>query len=126
VTRLTIRHTEIAVAGGALVVVPNSELLSQHLLNETPEGAPGSLQLELKVAPEAEPRRVTELLAAAAAGDPRLAEPPRVLLRAVSDTASEFAIDLRLGDLAQRDQVRHDLLLAIDAALRQEGIARGH
>lgn len=130
VSRITVRHTELRTAAGAEVIVPNSDLLTQQVLNETRHDTRGRLELCVKVDPAAAPAEVRGILLALAAAHPLVlgdAEPaPTVLLRSLTDTGYEYVLWCTIAQVEQRARVVSDLAFGFDEALRARGIRCGH
>ncbi len=126
VRAITVRHTEMQTASGAQVFVPNSEFITQHVVNETRYDPRGRLELVIKVAREADPTVVRQTLLDIAAAHAEVVQdadpPPTVLLRSL-DGGSEFVLWCVLNDASRRPQVRSDLLFAIHAALHDHGLS---
>jgi small-conductance mechanosensitive channel len=126
VSRVSIRSTTVTTAAGAEVIVPNSEFITQHVVNESRLAGGGRLELTVRVAADADPAVVRDLLLAAARAHTDVSGEPNVQFRSAYDTGLEFALVCRVADLSQRPRVLSDLHFAVDAALRQRGILRGH
>ncbi|MBI5831859.1 MAG: mechanosensitive ion channel [Armatimonadetes bacterium] len=126
VRAITVRHTELETAAGAQVFVPNSEFITQHVVNETRYDPRGRLEVVVKVTREADPVFVRQTLLDIAAAHAEVVHdaepPPTVLLRGL-EGGCEFVLWCVLTDASRRPQVRSDLLFAIHRALVDHGLS---
>jgi small-conductance mechanosensitive channel len=123
VKEIGIRASVILTADGAEVIVPNSELITQDVINWTRTDARRRFEVKVGVAYGTDPARVLPLLRSAVMSHPRiLADPPPMLLfQEFGESALIFAVRAWTDD-PMWPIVRSDLSIAIDAALRREGI----
>jgi small-conductance mechanosensitive channel len=124
VRRIKIRATEIEMGDRSKLIVPNSDLVSKTVRNVTPSGALGQVKVVLRVANDADAAIVRDLLLEQLRGHAGvLREPaPGVFLTSVPDGALEFTAVAAVGSARQAFGIKSDLLFAIVAALRAQGV----
>lgn len=128
VRRISVRATEIETFDRASVIVPNSDLVGGTLVNLTHRGSAGRLVVKVRVSYRADPERVMDLLADAAASTPGLLAdpPPRVSIDALGPDGMELAVQVVLADIRGRIDVQTQLRLRILKALQAAGIEISH
>jgi small-conductance mechanosensitive channel len=124
VRRLGVRSCTLLTPQGAEVIVPNSELISNKVINWTLSDQRRRVELPIGVAYDTEPERVMKLLVQVA-GEVKLVLPqpkPVALFLGFGDSALNF--ELRFWVVKENDAVavRSDVALAVATALRNEGI----
>ncbi len=124
VKKISVRSTEIETFDRASVIVPNSELIAQAVLNWTHKNKLARVIVPVGVAYGSDTDKVREvLLACAEANEAVLSFPePRVLFRAFGDSSLNFELRGIIADASQRILVTSDLNLAVDSAFREAGI----
>jgi potassium efflux system protein len=125
VRRVSVRSTEIETFDKASLIVPNAELISSRVLNWTHRNTLGRIILNVKVAPECDPRAVIALLERCARNHPHVlpAPEPRAYLENLSASALEFSLRVHLGDVNRALDVRSELRVAFLEAFRDARIA---
>jgi len=118
------RSSIITTGDGADVVIPNGDLLNQHLVNWTHSNNKRRVNLLVGVAYGTDLDKCRTLLLDIFDKDERIIKFPKP-----SVIASEFnasSIDLQLyfwvGDITQWIAVRSDMIIAIDLAFKEQGI----
>lgn len=125
VERIELRATQIRTYDGRAVLVPNAEIFTSRVVNNT--AAPvrrGSIDCTLGY--EDDLRRAGTALAAAAAGAPGVLEQPPVSVRIRELTASDVRVEVRFWTDSRRSDLlatSHSVRLAAIDALRAAGIA---
>jgi len=109
---------------GAEVIVPNSSLLSNQLINWTLSSPWRRIDILIKVAYGTDPEQLTKLLVGVAESHPGvlLQRPPVALFRGFGESALNF--ELRFWS-SQQDtwlQLQSDVTVAVAKALREAGI----
>ena len=124
VRRIGIRSSVVRTFDGASVIVPNSNLISDQVVNWTHSDKLRRIDVRVGVAYGTEPGRVLELLRGAAAGHAKvLAHPrPNPLFLGFGDSALDFSLRFWTGDFDDWVNVQSDVLAAVERALREAGI----
>ncbi|MCU0230542.1 MAG: mechanosensitive ion channel [Acidobacteria bacterium] len=124
VRRIGIRSSLVRTFDGASVIVPNSNLISDQVVNWTHSDKLRRIEVQVGVAYGTTPEKVLELLHRAAASHPRVLShpPPNALFVAFGDSALDFSLRFWTVDFDHWMTVRSEVLAAIDAALRGAGI----
>ena len=122
VRSIGVRSSTIRTFDGADVVVPNSNMVSDVVLNWTLSDMRRRMQLDVTVAYGADPHRVLELLRQAAAGHEDVFDdpPPLALFRGFTDTGLAFRL-LFWIPTAKALTAPSEVGLAIFDALEREG-----
>jgi potassium efflux system protein len=124
VRRIAVRSTEIETFGRASLIVPNSELITQTVVNLTHRNLLGRLKVKVRVSYQADPEHALRVLQQVAEGNTSILRhpPPVVVLDNLGDQALEFSVRVYLADINRSLQVQTELRTAILRALREEGI----
>ncbi|WP_028007632.1 mechanosensitive ion channel family protein [Solimonas flava] len=124
VRRMRIRATELETGDRETVIVPNSNLLSNPVMNRNLRTRAGRVVLPVGVAYGSKPEQVRELLLRVAAASPQaLAEPaPLVLFTNFGASSLDFELTVWIGDADAKGRIASDLRFAIVAAFAEAGI----
>lgn len=124
VRRINVRSTELETFERASVILPNSDLLSNALVNWTHKNRIGRVDVRIGVDYGVDTEKVREvLLACARAHTEVMAWPqPFVLFLDFADSALVFELRAFLRDVEKRLRVASDLRFAIEKACRRAGI----
>jgi small-conductance mechanosensitive channel len=125
VARIGIRATMIRTMNGADIIVPNGKLISDRVTNWTFSNSHRGIELPVSVASGTDPHRVIAVLKEVASAHPLVINdpPPRVLLIKFGATALDFELRAWTSRFEEWGQIRSDLAIAINTALREEHIA---
>jgi len=125
VHRIGIRASIIGTPAGAQVIVPNGKLISERVINWTFSNRGRSIELQLAVAPVADPRRVIALLERAANEHPHISRDPAPKAWVVKLGPDSLGLELRAWTDRIHDwmQVRSELAIAVSDNLAAENIA---
>lgn len=124
VKEISIRSTIIRTLDGSDVVVPNSKLVENKLVNWTLESYTGRIHILVGVAYESDPVLVTEILLksaymeSAVLSDP----PPKVIFTGFGDNALHFDLQVWINRIDQKTPLTSSLNFIIEYNLRQQGI----
>jgi len=124
VRRIGTRSSTIVTFQGAEVIVPNSNLISNQVINWTLSSQWRRVDIPIGVAYGTDPERVIKLLVGVAESHPRvlLVRPPMAFFLGFGESALKF--ELRFW-AAQQDtwfQLQSDVTVAVAKALREAGI----
>jgi potassium-dependent mechanosensitive channel len=126
VRRISIRSTEIETLDRRSVIVPNSDLISERVINWMRNDSYGRVKVEVGVAYGSDLRLVSRLLREIACAHPDVLNnsqtQPSVFCTGFGDSAIQFTIYAVVGNFTQRLQVANDMYLAIEAAFARHGI----
>ncbi|MBM0744492.1 mechanosensitive ion channel [Phormidium sp. CLA17] len=124
IKEISLRSTVIRTFDGGDVVVPNSNLTSNRVLNWSYKSLTGKLHLSINVAYDSDPILVTETLLdsaymeAAVLHDP----PPKVIFKGFGDSALEFELWVWVAQIDEGISVRSSLNFILEHNLRQVGL----
>ncbi|MFC4874092.1 mechanosensitive ion channel domain-containing protein [Negadavirga shengliensis] len=123
VKEVGIRSSTILSYDGSEVIIPNGDLLSQHLINWTLSDKSRRIEQIIGVAYGSEVQKVHEVLEKALERDSILRQPPpRVLLHNFADSAVEFRLLFWVSDFSQWVTVKNEVLRDIYQAFKEAGI----
>lgn len=130
VRRMRIRATEIETGDRETLIVPNSILLSNQVLNRNLRSRYGRVVLPVGVAYGSDVEKVRQILLDAAATHPGIAREgqiaglaaPVVQFVAFADSSLNFELQAQILDAGQKGSIASDLRFAIDAAFRKAGV----
>lgn len=121
VKRISVRSTEIETFDRASLIVPNSELITGRVLNWTHRNALGRVVLKFNAGPDADPRRVLEILKSCADKHPDILREPQPLavFEGYTATSTDYSLRVLLPDINRGLRVQSDLRIAVFEALRR-------
>jgi len=124
VQTISLRSMTIRTREGGDVVVPNSQLVENRVLNWNYDSPTGRIHLPVRVAYGSDPVLVTEALLNAAYAEPAVLHepPPHVLFRNFGESALEFELRLWVEGYDREPYVRSALNFLIEHSLRQHGL----
>jgi small-conductance mechanosensitive channel len=126
VTRIGARSTSVRTNDNIIIIVPNSEFVSNRVVNWTQLGDQRvRLHLAVGVSYGSDPRTVERVLLEAAATHPHvLKDPaPQVVFRGFGDNALNFELRVWTTEMTRRPSVlKSDLYFAIADAFKAAGI----
>jgi small-conductance mechanosensitive channel len=128
VRKVRIRSTIIETFDRAEVLVPNSDLLSNQVVNMTLTDGMGRIIIPVGVAYGSNTKKVREIILRVAKDHPQVIQndsgivPPRVLFRDFADSSLLFELRCFVKNVDYRLVVESDLRYAIDDAFRAEHI----
>jgi len=124
VRRIGIRSSTVESLDGAEVIVPNSDLISGHLVNWTHSDARRRLKLVVGTAYAHDPVEVTRVLTKVVQSQPGvLNEPPAdVLCTGFGSSSVDFTVRAWTAGYLDAIQIKSTLAARVYAALEREGI----
>jgi len=128
VRRIGIRASIVRTFEGAEVIVPNGDLISQRVTNWTLSDRQRRITIETIVARGSDPERVMAILRSAADDHSSVIDnpAPAAHFHGFVEGALQFKLWCWTDDSSKWIQIRTDLGLTIDAALREAGITMPH
>lgn len=124
VKNINVRATEIQTFDRASVFIPNSNLISNPLLNWTHADKTGRVVVPVGVAYGTDTRKVQKLLIAVAEAHPFVLRsmPASVLFKGFGDSCLNFELRAFVQDVDKVTTVSSDICFEIDAAFKREAI----
>lgn len=124
VRRINVRATELETSQRASVIIPNSMLLSQAVLNWTHKDTFGRVEILVGVAYESDPEAVQRILLDCASVHPDVSRwpAPSVMFKAFGASSLDFELRAFLTNVELKGRVASDLRFAIFKAFREHGI----
>jgi small-conductance mechanosensitive channel len=118
------RSSILATPAGANLVIPNGDLLNQHLVNWTRENSSRAIDIPVGVAHGTDLERAIKVLKELPASDERILTTPAPGVGIVQFTNS--SVDMHLSfwvkNISDSGDVKTDMLLAIDRAFKDNSI----
>jgi potassium efflux system protein len=125
VKEIRVRSTIFQTSDRSVIIIPNSDLISNKILNWTHYG-PGINRLTLKVGVSygSDVRQVTQVLDEVCRANPRVVPepPPQIYFEAYGDSSLNFTIWVHLHTPADRIPATHELNTVIFERFQEEGI----
>ncbi|HEY9850492.1 MAG TPA: mechanosensitive ion channel domain-containing protein [Leptolyngbyaceae cyanobacterium] len=124
IKEISIRSTTIKTFSGGDVVVPNSELVNDRILNWSLEDFTGRIDIPVSVAYDSDPVLVTETLLKSAYMEPAVLyePPPRVIFVGFGENGLNFLLWVWVHRIDDRVTIKSSLNFILDYNLRQQGI----
>ena len=118
------RSSIIRTPDGANVVIPNGDLLNRHLVNWTQENPSRAVAITVGVRYGTDLEQVTRILKALPEQEERiLAIPaPGVAIRQFNENSIEVKLSFWVKHLSQSEEIKSNIMLAIDRAFKANGI----
>jgi small-conductance mechanosensitive channel len=123
VRRIGIRASTVRTFQGAEVIIPNSALVSNQVINWTLSEPRRRVDIEVRVAYGTEPERVIAILSKVADSHPEvLREPePGAFFQGFGASALEFVL-MFWAEQSTHFRIRSEISIAVNAALREAGV----
>ncbi len=123
VTRIGFRACMLQTRDGSNVVIPNSELIGNKVVNWSLSSSIRRINIPISVAIGADTVRVIDLLQSVARGHPRVCidPPPRAVREPFGDAGLKFVLYCWVPT-EQMNAIRDELALAIDRAFHDAGV----
>ena len=124
ISRIGVRSSTVKTFQGAEVVVPNSNLVSNELVNWTLSDRARRIEIEVGVAYGSDPERVVKLLVEAARGHDGVLEfpPPSALFTGFGDSSLDFQLRCWTRRFDLWTVVASEVRIAVSRALEAAGI----
>jgi potassium-dependent mechanosensitive channel len=125
VKEIRVRSTIFETFDRYVLIIPNSELVSNKVLNWTHYG-PGINRLTLKVGVSygSDPRQVTQIITEVCQANPRVVAepPPTIYFNVYGDSSLDFTIWVHVRTPSDRIPATHEINSAIFEAFKEHGI----
>ena len=124
VKRIRVRSTEIETFDRVSVIVPNSQLISEPVLNWFHEDRMGRVRVPVGVSYDSDPEVVRDVLLTCARGHPKVLNWPEPFVQFLGFGASSLDFELRayIADAGQLGSVASELHFAVFRALKEAGV----
>ena len=124
VRRIGARSSTILTTQGAEVIMPNSNLISNLVINWTLSSQWRRVDVPVGIAYGTDPTRVIKLLVGVAESHPGvlLARPPMAFFLGFGESAMKFELRFWCGEQDAWFQLQSDVTVAVATALREAGI----
>ena len=118
------RSSIITTIAGADVVIPNGEVLNQHLVNWTRESTSRLVDIPVGVAYGTNLEYAIKILEGLPGGDERILKfpKPNVFVRQFSGSSIDMQLTFWVRNITDAVTVKSDILLAIDRAFKENSI----
>jgi len=125
VRRINVRSTEIETFDRAVMIVPNSNLVSGVVKNWVRNDRVGRVRNQVAVAAETDPEKVRDILLACAAEHEMVLKIPKPLVwfMALADNALKFDLVCFVSDVEMSLTIRSDLYFEILSRLKAAGVS---
>ena len=125
VRKISVRSTEIETFDRSTVVLPNSTLITESVVNWNHKSSMGRIKLAIGVGYDSDPERVREIMLECANSHGGILDTPAPVVYFMEFGASSLDFELRcyLADVGNGMSVRSELRYALFAALNKEGIS---
>jgi small conductance mechanosensitive channel len=123
VLEITLRSTRVRTLNNQIMVLPNSQMINQKLINHTVLGIV-RIEIPFGIAYKEYPQEARKVVLATASEDPRLHPdfPPTVVVDELSDSSINMVLRLYLRDPSQEMELRFEYVEKVREALREAGI----
>jgi len=124
VRKVTIRNTIVQTRDNATLFVPNSDLITNKLINWSHRDRRVVRRVAVGVAYGSDTEKIKTLLLQAAASHPRVlsAPPPQVLFSEFGPSTLDFQVKFWIDDVDSELQVLSDVRYHIDRLFRENGV----
>jgi small-conductance mechanosensitive channel len=124
VRRISVRATEIETFDRAMVLIPNSDLITGMVKNFTHANTTGRVIVNVNVHYDVDPEQVRDLLVDCACDHPQVlrSPPPRVFLMKFGDAALQFELRCVVANVDYALTVKSDLHFAVFDRLKAANI----
>lgn len=124
VVRIGLRTSEVETRDRVVIIIPNSKLVSQNVVNRSHNKTSTRFNVEVGVAYGSDTALVERLLLQAAAEHPQVRKDPapRVGFRDFGDSALQFSLFYFSEEFLANEFVKSDLRFTIDRLFREHGV----
>ena len=124
ISAMNTRYISVAAGDGREFLIPNEDLVTQKVTNWTYTDKNTLVKVNFGTNYEADPNLVCKLAIETAATAPRALrnKPPSCLLTEFAEAGMKFSLTFWIADPDGMDRVKSDVMLALWAAFKQEGI----
>lgn len=122
--RIGLRSSVLVIGDGSQVIVPNSDLINQRVVNWTKAGITRRCELKFGIPLGASPQKALEIMSRVANDNPRVLKtpPPAAYLLGFNGRAVEMQLLAWVEDLKKMPRVRSELAVEITSQLAEAGI----
>ena len=119
------RSSILTTVDGAEVIIPNGDLLNEHLVNWTLNDSTRRISLIIGVAYETDLRKVKDILIDIVKQDKRILTipPPVVLAKEFNSSSIDFELSFWAKNLSEWPAIKSDTIMAINDAFKLNDIS---
>jgi potassium-dependent mechanosensitive channel len=124
VKSIGLRSSMISIPNGSDMVIPNGDLLNQHLVNWTHDNTFRSVEVPVSVAYGTNLQNAIQVLKDLPIKDERILSnpPPAVIIKDLNSSSIIIQLSFWVKDIALSGMIKSDIILAIDAAFKKNDI----
>lgn len=124
VTKIALLYTTIKTKDGGNIIIPNSQLLSQPILNWSYDDKPNRIKLPLKVKPDTDLLVFTEIVMTVANLEPLVFKepPPKLVFKNLFNAHFEFELHVWIDSIKNQGAVINSLNFNLEYYLTKRGI----
>jgi len=124
VKEIGVRSSKINNNEGAEIIIPNGDLLSQHLINWTMQDRNKQVEFAIGIPYESNIRDIRDIVQETLAGNEKIMSSPvpAVVVQQFGDWAIDLRITFWVHDLADAGSVRSNAMITIFEKLSEKGI----
>ena len=128
IQKISVRSTLVRQTSNIDVFVPNSVLLSEHVVNWTLRGQRVRLEIPLALKPDADPEHARAVMLAAASEEIAVLKrpAPAVLIEKATESSLQLLLLVWVKTPLRVREIKSNLLFAVLRDLRQAGLAPAH
>ncbi|MEJ7913769.1 MAG: mechanosensitive ion channel domain-containing protein, partial [Chitinophagaceae bacterium] len=128
IKEIGVRSSKIRSIDGADIIVPNGDLLSQHLINWTMQDRNKRVEFVIGITYEADLKQVKSLIQETLLKNENILQPPEpiVILQAFTDLAIEVKILFWASELSKAGTLRSNVMMEVFEALSAAGVPLAH
>lgn len=125
VRRVNVRATDITLADGSTLIVPNSQFITANVKNSSREGIPACLTLDFTLPATTDLEKARTLVMDAVSRQETIlsAPAPQIRLTSLSGANINLSLDISFMQIRDEENIRNTLLLAIFERFHQEDIS---
>lgn len=121
ITSIGMRSTQVVTRNDVTIIVPNSQFISEQVMNDSFTGDKIRLMVKVGVAYGSDVELVTKILAEVSSAHPKVlnSPPPQVFFKDFGDSSLDFEVAFWVTDTWGRYIVESDIRFGIDKAFRK-------
>lgn len=124
ITKISLFDTTVEIKDGGTLIVPNSHLLEQPLLNWSYQQAPNRVKILLRIRPYTDLLVFTETVMTVANLEPSVFKnpPPKLVFKKILNNVCEFELHLWIDSIKNQDTVINSINFNLEYELSRQGI----
>jgi len=124
VKEIGVRSSKIKSSDGSDIIIPNGDLLSQHLINWTMKDTSKRIEFSIGVSYKADILHVKKIILQTLESNENILQipAPAILLQTFADSALEVKVSFWVPDLSKAGSIRSEVMITVYNALEDDGI----